>query len=374
MDNPFTDRRSRRDFLRQLSGGLGAAALAGTPIARARARPKPLPQEDRVGFALVGLGNLSTGQLAPALQETTRCRLAGIVTGTPAKARVWQERFAIPDENVYDYETYDRMADNDDIDVVYVVLPNALHAEYTIRAAEAGKHVLCEKPMAVSTTECRQMIDACRSADRKLAIGYRLHFEPYNQELMRLGREEEFGPVKMVEASFGFPIGDPNQWRLDRELAGGGPLMDVGIYAVNAARYVTGEEPESVTAQTVTTDPEKFDEVEETLFWQLRFPGGAVATSSTSYNASVNRLYMSGRGGWAELEPAYSYGGLSGRTSRETLDFPDVNQFAAEMDAFARCIRENEESRVPGEEGLRDVQIMEAIFEAMTASGSVPIG
>lgn len=150
--------------------------------------------------------------------------------------------------------------------------------------------------------------------------------------------------------------------------------MDVGIYAVNAARYVTGEEPESVTAQTVTTDPEKFDEVEETLFWQLRFPSGAVATSSTSYNASVNRLYVSGRGGWAELEPAYSYGGLSGRTSRETLDFPDINQFAAEMDAFARCIQENEESRVPGEEGLRDVQIMEAIFEAMTGSGSVPIG
>mgnify|MGYP006291558243 CR=1 FL=1 len=382
MDNLTPPAPSRRDFLRQLSGGLGAAALTGSSLARAadsaRARPNesdtPIPQDEQIGYALVGLGSLSTGQLAPAFESTNRCYLAGIVTGTPAKARVWQERYDIPDANVYDYETYDRIADNDEIDVVYIVLPNAMHAEYTIRGAEAGKHVLCEKPMATSSAACHQMIDACRSADRKLAIGYRLHFEPYNQALMRMGREAEFGPVKMMEASFAFPIGDPNQWRLDRTLAGGGPLMDVGIYAVNAARYVNGEEPVSVTAQSVKTDPEKFDEVEETLFWQLRFPNGAVAASSTSYNASVNRLYFSARGGWAELEPAYSYGGLSGRTHEGALDFADIDQFAAEMDAFARCIQEDRESRVPGEEGLRDLEVMEAIYEAAETGGSVEIG
>ena len=358
----FSGSSSRRTFVRQAAFGLGAATLGG-PWIRI-----PRRQDRSLGIALVGLGNYATNQLAPALQETERCHLAGIVTGTPAKAERWSEQYQIPDENIYNYQTFDRIADNPDIDIVYVVLPNAMHAEYTIRAAEAGKHVISEKPMAVSVEECEAMIAACAQADRKLSIGYRLHFEPHHQEIMRLGQQQVFGPVKLVEASFGFRIGDPTQWRLDKELAGGGALMDVGIYALQGARYTTGEEPVTVMAREFKTDPVKFDEVDETILWQLEFPSGAVANSSTSYATSVNRLYMASEGGWAEIEPSYGYGGQQGRTSEGPMDFPQVNQQARQMDAFATCILEDRPSSVSGEEGLRDMRVIEAIYESI-ASG-----
>jgi len=367
---------SRRSFLHRLSLGLGTAAFAapGLSALAATCRHQGMTNdEEKLGYALVGLGNYATHQLAPALQETRLCRLAGIVTGTPAKADAWSEQYDIPRRNIYDYATFDAIADNPDIDVVYVVLPNAMHAEYTIRAAQAGKHVICEKPMAVSVEECEAMIAACEAANRKLSIGYRLHFEPHNQEAMRLGQEQVFGAVKVMQTTFGFRIGNPNQWRLDKALAGGGPLMDVGIYAIQAARYVTGEEPVAVTAQTFTTDPVTFDEVEETLFWQLEFPSGAVANSSTSYAASLQRLYAAAEDGWFELRPAYVYGGIAGRTHQGAMDFPEVNQQAVQMDAFADCILNDRASRVPGEEGLRDMKVIEAIYRAAETGERVPI-
>lgn len=363
--------QSRREFLRRASAGLGAAAALGTPYV-ASSRPRHTSNKGKVGFALVGLGNLSNGQLGPALQKTKHAYLAGLVTGTPRKAREWSKKYNVPEKNIYNYETYDEIANNSEIDVIYIVLPNSMHAEYTIRAAEAGKHVLCEKPMATSVEDCQRMIKACRKNKRKLAIGYRLHFEPYNQELMRIGQQQVFGPIKMMEASFGFPIGDPSQWRLDKKMAGGGPLMDVGIYAVNAARYVTGEEPVEITAQKAPiTDPDKFSEVEETLYWQMRFPSGATANCSTSYNAYVNRLYAAAPDGWARLQPAYSYGGLKGRTSQKALNFSDIDQFAAEIDDFARCILEDRDTKVPGEEGLQDLKILQAIYKAARTNAPV---
>lgn len=322
-------------------------------------------------MALVGLGNYATGQLAPALQQTQRCRLAGIVTGTPAKAREWMERYGIPEGNVYNYQTYDRIADNPEIDIVYVVLPNSMHAEYTIRAAGAGKHVICEKPMAISVQECREMIEACERAGVKLSIGYRLHFEPRHQEMMRLGQQEVYGPVKFVEASFSFRIGDPNQWRLRKALAGGGAMMDIGIYAIQGVRYVTGEEPVWVYAREFKTDPEKFAEVDETIVWQMEFPGGAASASTTSYSAYVNRLYAAAPEGWFSVEPAYSYSGLAGRTSAGPMEFPEVNQQALQMDDFASCILEDRESRVSGQEGLRDMQVIEAIYQSIETGRKV---
>lgn len=327
--------------------------------------PSTAANSERLGIALVGLGYYSEHRLAPALQETKHCYLAGIVTGSSAKAARWKTKYNLSDNNIYNYESFDRIVGNKDIDVVYIVLPNALHHDYVIRAAKAGKHVLCEKPMALSVKECEEMIEACRTANVKLSIGYRLRFEPFNQEAMRVGQQQAFGKVKFIESGFGFKIGDPAQWRLRKELSGGGALMDLGIYAIQAARYVTGKEPVSVTAQEFKTDPVKFNDVDETVFWQMEFPGGVVSSSTTSYAADVERLYIAAENGWLLLEPCYAYGPFSGKTHNGNLNLPQVNHQALQLDDFAFCILENRESRISGEEGLKDLKVIEAIYKAI---------
>jgi predicted dehydrogenase len=354
---------TRRHFLQ-----MSSMAAISAPFIKYMPRDKPL------GLALVGLGGYATNQLAPALEQTKYIKLKGIVTGTPAKIPVWQEKYKIPDANVYNYQNFDDIAKNKDIDVVYIVLPNSMHAEYVIRAAQAGKHVICEKPMSVSVAEAEQMIAACKKAGKQLAIGYRLHFDPYNLEMVRLSREKVFGKVKLVESSDGFTAGDPNQWRLKKALAGGGPLMDVGIYALQGSRYVIGEEPITVTAQTFPkTLPEKFKEVEESLSWQLEFPGGAIANSFTTYAANVGRLFASAERGWFELDPAYGYNGLQGKTSKGPISFPPMNQQAAHMDGVAKSILTNTQNIVPGEEGLRDMKIITAIYEAAESGKKIKL-
>ncbi|MBO0951628.1 Gfo/Idh/MocA family protein [Fibrella forsythiae] len=358
--------QSRRRFLMNA----GASALAIPTLTDALGRPIQSDSAQpgrKLGIALVGLGYYSKNLLAPALQQTTNCRLAGIVTGTPAKAEEWMKKYDIPKGNVYDYKNFDRIIDNKDIDVVYVVLPNSMHREFVVRAAQAGKHVICEKPMAITPADCQAMIDACKKADRQLAIGYRLHYEPFTQEVMRLGQQKVFGPVRFVEASDAFKIGDPTQWRLKKSMAGGGALMDVGIYAIQGARYVTGEEPISVTAQfSPKTDPQKFKDVEETLFWQFQFPSGAVSNSTTSYTAGVERLYASCQDGWFELSPAFGYGPLKGRTSKGPIEMPVVNHQAAHMDGVCKDLLAGNKlpNHVTGEEGLRDVKLLQAIYRA----------
>jgi predicted dehydrogenase len=362
---------SRRRFLTRLSGSAAALALP----ARAWAAPPDPPSGRKLGFALVGLGSLSKNQLAPAFQNATRCRLAGLVSGHRDKAEAWAQQYGVPTASIYNYETFDRVASNPDVDVVYVVLPNSMHAEYTIRALRAGKHVLCEKPMAVSVKECEDMIAAARAAKRLLAIGYRLHFEPHNLEMRRLARERTLGALKAVEASGGFRIGDPTQWRLDRALSGGGSLMDIGIYALQAARYITGEEPDSVSAHVTITDPVKFKDLDETTVFSLTFPSGVVANCTSSYATGLNRFWAGAERGWFELSPALSYTGLRGRRSDgQPMEFPQIDQFAAEMDNLAQCIVEGRPTRVPGEEGLRDLRIMTAIYEAAASGKTVKLG
>lgn len=351
---------TRRQFLTTI----GASALTLPALTDAFGRPL---QDRKLGIALVGLGSYSTGRLAPALQQTQYCRLAGVVTGTPAKADEWMKKYNIPKANVYDYKTFDRIADNKDIDVVYVVLPNNMHEEFVVRAAQAGKHVICEKPMAITEAACQRMIDACKKANRQLAIGYRLHYEPFTKEIMRLGQEKVFGAIKFIESSDGFRIGDPSQWRMKKAMAGGGPLMDVGIYAVQGARYVTGEEPISVTAQfSPKTEPDKFKEVEETLFWQFRFPSGAVSNSTTSYTAGIERLYASCEKGWFELSPAFGYGPLKGRTSKGPIEQPIVVHQAVHMDGVCKDLLDGKTlpNHITGEEGKRDVRLLQAIYRA----------
>jgi predicted dehydrogenase len=363
--------QTRREFLKTT-----AIAAASVPLIGAfSSRAQTAGPDRKIGFALAGLGNLSTHQIAPALQKTKFCRLAGIITGTPEKAEQWKAQYDIPDRNIYNYDTMEKMADNPDIDVVYVVTPNALHADHTIKAAKAGKHVLCEKPMEASVEKCEQMIDECKKAGRQLAIGYRLHFEPNNLECVRLAREKVFGDLKIIDAEFGFKIGDPTQWRLKKDLAGGGCLMDVGIYALQATRYLSGEEPLEISAITTVTDPVKFSEVEESILWQMKFPSGVVANCSSTYRVGgIDRFNVYAENGWFGLDPAYNYNGIHGRRSDgEQIHFASIDQFAAEMDDFAQCILNNQPTNVPGEEGLRDVKIMMAIYEAAKTDKTVSL-
>jgi predicted dehydrogenase len=358
---------SRRNFITRI--GAGATLLATAPSIISNA----LPQEKKLGVALVGLGSYSTWQLAPALQQTSKCYLAGIVTGTPEKAAKWKKQFNLSDQNIYNYETFDRIIDNKSIDIVYVVLPNSMHHEFVIRAAKAGKHVICEKPIAVSVKEAEEMIAACKKSNVRLFVGYRLHFEPFNMEAARVGQKKEFGKVKIVETSMGFKIGDPTQWRLKKSLAGGGAMMDVGIYAIQGARYSTGEEPVAVTAQEYKTDPVKFREVDETIFWQMEFPSGAVSHSTTSYASSTERLFISAENGWLELRPAFGYGPLSGKTHQGILNLPIVNHQQQQLDAMAACILERKETDATGEEGLKDMKIINAIYRSIETGRKITL-
>ena len=363
---------TRRQFIKTAAITAAGAPFLGGLVANSFAQDS----ERKLGFALVGLGSLSTSQIAPALKNTKHCRLAAIVTGTPAKAEKWKAQYSLPDKNIYNYETMEKMADNPDIDVVYVVTPNALHAEHTIKAARAGKHVLCEKPMEVSSEKCQTMIDACKKAGRQLAIGYRSQFEPHHLECIRLAREKVFGELKSIEAGFGFGIGDPTQWRLNKALSGGGPLMDVGIYALQTARYITGEEPILVTASATNTNQVKFKDIEESLTWQMKFPSGVTANCNTSYKGGgSNNFSITAERGTFGMNPAYNYRGNRGnRSDGKELKFDYVDQFAAEMDNFAECIINNKPTKVPGEEGQRDLRIMMAIYEAAKTGNPVKLG
>jgi predicted dehydrogenase len=346
------------------STSLSEPVAAAKEIASERKLLRHSDHQKILGIALVGLGKYSEKQLAPALQQTKKCKLAGIVTGTSEKAKAWKKKYDIPDKNIYTYENFDSIRNNPDIDIVYVVLPNSMHAEFVIRAAEAGKHVICEKPMALTTEDCERMIEACKLAGKQLSIGYRLHFDPYNLAMAEYGRQKTFGNINKIIAENGMDI-EPGVWRLNKALAGGGPLMDLGIYCVQGAIYTTGDLPVSVTAQEgEKTDAKRFSEVEQSLTWQMQFANGAVAECKTSYAEEFNCLRAEASSGWFELEPAYEYKGLKGATSTGKLKFPKVNQQALQMDDFANCILTNKKTKVPGEMGLRDVKILQAIYEA----------
>jgi predicted dehydrogenase len=359
---------TRRKFISTL--GTGSALLILPAVSKFPGTF--FTDEKKLGVALVGLGNYATNQLAPALQETALCYLNGIVTGTPAKAEKWKSQYNIPHKNIYNYENFDSIADNKSIDVVYVVLPNSMHHEFVIRAAKAGKHVFCEKPMAISSKECREMIEICKKAGVRLFIGYRLHSDPFHKAAMKFGAEESEG-IKYVQSEFGFKIGDPTQWRLKKSLAGGGALVDVGIYAIQAARYSIGKEPLSVTAREYKNDYKKFSEVDETITWQMEFPGGHISNSSTSYSFPLNRLYIGTDRRWFNLQPAFSYNGLKGSTNEEALNLPEVNQQAQQMDDFSKCIADGSQSNASGEEGFKDLKVIEAIYKSIERKTKVKV-
>jgi glucose-fructose oxidoreductase len=359
---------SRREVVKALS--LGSAGLLLSPSGLLSACG-PRGQKRGLGVALVGLGYYSTDLLAPALQQTKNCYLAGIVTGSPSKAESWKKQYSIPDKNIYNYSNFDQVANNPDIDVVYVVLPPSMHHEYVIRAAKAGKHVWCEKPMAITEKECREMIDACRTAKKSLAIGYRLQHDPTTQAYRRIIKEKQLGAVQKVSCAAGYREGRTDHWKQKKEL-GGGALYDMGVYAIQGARFGVGAEPIAiVSAKTSATRPDIYKNgLDETTEAVLQFPGGIMADIKTSFGENFNYLNVKLEKGELDVRPYQSYAGVRAKSPLGEIynSYQVPWQQAKQMDDDALAITQRKPVLVPGEEGLRDIRIVEAIYKS-AASG-----
>jgi len=353
---------SRRIFLQQLSAALVLPALPaiGKDVLT-------IPQGPVLKVAIMGLGSYGT-RVAEAMLSCKRAKLTGVISGTPSKIKNWQAKYGIAEKNCYNYENFDQIKNNPDIDAVYIITPNALHHQQAIRVAQAGKHVICEKPMALNTMEGLEMVTACKKANVKLLIGYRMHFEANTLEVVRMRKAGAFGKPLFFQGLSGFRIGDPGQWRLTKNLAGGGAMMDIGIYSINGSRYMLGEEPIWVTAQETKTDPQKFKEgVDETIQFQLGFASGAVASCLSTYSMNnLDKFFLNGEKGFAELQPSTGYGPIQGRTHTGPLTQPHVTHQTTQMDEMAQIILDNKIPEIPvdGEEGLKDMKIVDAIYLA----------
>jgi glucose-fructose oxidoreductase len=353
---------SRRNALKTLAFGSSATLFSPHSLLAATRR-----QKDKLGVALVGLGYYSTDILAVALQQTKHCYLAGIVTGTLSKAEEWKKKYNLSDKNIYNYQTFDTIANNPDIDIVYVVLPPSMHREYVVRAANAGKQVWCEKPMAVTEKECQEMIDACKKNKRSLAIGYRLQHEPSVQAYRRMVKEQPLGKVIKVSSGSGYPEDRTDHWKQKKEM-GGGVMHDMGVYAIQAARMGTGMEPIAVvSAKTSTTRPQIYKEgVAETVIAQLEFPGGVLANIKSSFGSPLHYLSINCQKGDIFVHSTNSYYPVTVSSPLgEHFRYYQVPwQQANQMDEDAQAIMQNKLMLVPGEEGLRDIRIVEAIYKA----------
>ncbi len=375
---------SRRSFLGASTAAAAAAvgAMAARPLFAA-ATPVPAAAEPvkKLGWAMVGVGSLTMNQILPAIAKSKYVKLAGLVSGHPDKAKAQAQKYGLDPKFIYSYENYESIKDNPDIDVMYIVLPNGMHAEYTIRAAKAGKHVLCEKPMANTVEECQAMIDACKAAGKKLMVAYRMQYEPMTLKAIDIARNQ-LGGINQISSESGFSAVNNRKetwWRLDKKLAGGGPLMDMGIYGLQATRFLSGEEPSLVSATMYQpANSPAFAEVEETMQIQMQFPSGMMASLLTTYGFGCNRVRAYGKRGTMEMEPMQQYSNnhlyypVRG-SNRTEVPYDVVDHFALEMDDFCKCIQANKESKTPGEEGLRDMKVMMAAYESARSGKAVKL-
>ncbi|MFD2036002.1 Gfo/Idh/MocA family protein [Belliella marina] len=365
--------KSRRKFLIHLGTGLIPVTFGFTPDSLLFKTDNP-PKDKKLRVALMGLGSYAN-RVADAMKDSKYAKVSGVISGTPSKIADWKKRFDIPDKNCYNYGNFDAIKDNDEIDAVYIITPNALHHGQCLRVAAAGKHVICEKPMAINAKEGQEMVEACDKAGVELLIGYRMRFEANTLEIVKMREAGEFGEIKFFQGLSGFKIGDPNQWRLDPKLAGGGAMMDIGIYAINGTRYMVGEEPIWVTAQEVKTDPIKFKEgVDETITFQLGFESGVVASCLSTYSMNyLDKFFLNGTKGFAELKPATGYGPIRSETHKGRLDLPHITHQTKQMDEMAKIILEGKKPTIPvdGKDGLKDLKIIDAIYQSVKQGSKV---
>ena len=359
---------SRRDFLQKFISSLIAMQFLPGKSSAILKELNESPYDGPVlRVAIMGLGSYGT-RVADAMQSCKKAKLVGVISGTPSKIKSWQIKYNIPEGNCYNYENFALIKNNPGIDAVYVITPNGLHHDHVIAVAKAGKDVICEKPMAINATEGKEMVDACKMANVKLLVGYRMHFEPHTLEIIRLRKDGELGKILFFQGLCGFKIGDPNQWRLNKKLSGGGSMMDIGIYAINGSRYMVGEEPVWVTAQETKTDHVKFKEgIDETIEFQFGFPSGAVASCLSTYSMNnLDRFFLNGENGFAELYPSTGYGPIKGDTNKGELNYPHVTHQTVQMDEMADIILKGKTPVVPvdGEEAVKDLTIIDAIYLA----------
>jgi predicted dehydrogenase len=373
---------SRREFSR-----LSAMTAMATALPRLDAQNDENPAR-KLRWCIVGLGRISMDHFMPGVALSKTGRITALVSGHREKAEKQAALYNVPSPSIYSYDNYDEIAQNKEIDAVYIALPNSMHAEYTIRAAKAGKHVLCEKPMATSVADCKAMIEQCAKHRVKLMIAYRCQYQPQHLKAIEIIRSGQIGQVQVIESAFGFPI-QPSfemdgirtpEWRLNKKLAGGGPVMDVGVYSLNACRYLTGEEPEDIKANASTIDKDgRFAEVEENVGWTMGFPSGILASCTTTYGGDMGGggyFKVHGSKGWVAMEPAFPYQGMRLQAhawDRVDLDMADPQkdpaQFTTQADYFADCVWNNREPKTDGQEGLRDMTYMSQIYEAAGMKG-----
>jgi predicted dehydrogenase len=359
---------SRREFSKLGAMGMAAQLLPSLGLAAQVG-------ERKVGYCVIGLGTIADHFMRGVL-TSGNSKITGLVSGHRDKAERIAAQYGVPKSSIYSYEDMDKFRDNKTIDAVYVALPNSMHAEYTIRSAKAGKHVLCEKPMSTTVREAEDMIAACRAANVKLMIAYRLHYEPLNLKAIKLIHDGALGRIGTINGAFGFDA-SPGAWRLNKKLAGGGSLFDVGIYVLNASRYLSGEEPTGFTGVTGTVekDDPRFSEVEENISWTEKFPSGLVATGSSTYGTQMpGYVKVFGPKGTLEIGPGLNYDGIRLRASfsqsrgeprveiDETNSEMDPMQFTREASHFSECVLQNKTPNSPGEEGLRDIKYITEIY------------
>lgn len=400
----MNEHEARRKFLHLAGGGVAALATGVAVAADQSMRPPGIrvalpptlsptevpeknrviaPPGKRVGFAIVGLGHLALEWVLPAFAQSTLAKPVALVSGDAAKAAQVAQQYGIASSSLYNYHDFDRIAHDASVDAVYIIFPNSMHAEFTERAAKAGKHVLCEKPMATSVAECERMIAACRAASVHLMIGYRSQYEPMDRAIGKMVRNGQLGKPREFIASNSQRQGNPGQWRQKKALAGGGALPDIGLYCLNAARFLSGEEPTEVFASTWSPkDDPRFREVEASVHFSLRFPSGFSATAVSSYDSHESRFFrLQGTDAWVGMNPAFAYQGLKMQSARlvdghDTISepaFPFKDQFAAELDHMADCVITGRQPHTPGEEGLHDQRIMEAIYQSAREARAVTI-
>lgn len=330
--------------------------------------PRKKSYDKKIRYAVVGLGYIAQVAVLPAFKNASRnSELSALISDDPEKLRELSEKYNV--KITGRYEDYESILRSGNIDAVYIALPNHMHREYTVRSAAAGIHVLCEKPMAVTTDECLEMIRACEDADVKLMIAYRLHFDKANLKAVEIVQSEKIGTPKMFNSTFTMHVKEGNI-RLSDESLGGGPVYDIGIYCINAARYLFRSEPEEVFAFSATSDEQRFNKADEMLAVAMKFPDTKLATFVCSFGAADTSNYrVIGTEGDLRVEPAYEYAEplvqyltVEGKTSKKS--FKKRDQFAPELEYFSDCILSNETPEPGGDEGLIDVQIIQAILES----------
>jgi predicted dehydrogenase len=335
--------------------------------------------KSKVGFALVGLGNIATVSVLPAFAHCKRAKLIALVNKDKQRAELLSEKF--PATAVYGSEEYEKCLRDPEISAVYVATPNSEHVSYTVQAARARKHVLCEKPLAATLAQSTQMVEACRKSGVQLMTAYRKYFEPATVYLKQLVRRGALGRIDTIHTSFSeiFRPGISPEWLLNRAVAGGGPLMDLGPYCINTSRWLVDEDPQEVSACSWVHDKVRFRDVEEGIAFRLQFPSGIVLQGSTTYSAAISSLlYVQGSKGWASLSPAFPFDEerhLYGNIGKGLFHrrFTIVDEFAPEIDAFAAAIQEGRAIEPDGMQGHKDMIIIEAIYQSAKTQQSVSV-